>query len=127
MGEPVVLTFDVGTQSVKALLIDKSGHVVAQTRRVYETPYYSLQPNWAEQDPEQYWQGVCDVTHQVLEHTGVAPDTVAGMAFGTQWKGIIPIDKDGNVLHNSIIWQTCPHQTARSGAWPDPRHGHPAR
>ena len=102
MDQRYVLAYDLGTSGVKGALVNMQGEVIDTATADYLL--YTPNPNWAEQDPEQYWQGVCEVTHQVLENTGVAPDTVAGMAFGTQWKGIIPIDKDGNVLHKSIIW-----------------------
>ena len=102
MDQRYVLAYDLGTSGVKGALVNMQGEVIDTATADYLL--YTPNPNWAEQDPEQYWQGVCEVTRQVLEHTGVAPDTVAGMAFGTQWKGIIPIDKDGKVLHNSIIW-----------------------
>ena len=102
MDQRYVLAYDLGTSGVKGALVNMQGEVIDTATADYLV--YTPNPNWAEQDPEQYWQGVCGVTHQVLENTGVAPDTVAGMAFGTQWKGIIPIDKDGNVLHKSIIW-----------------------
>ena len=32
------------------------------------------------------------------------PNTIDGLALGTMWKGIVPLNKDGKVLHNSIIW-----------------------
>jgi xylulokinase len=40
----------------------------------------------------------------VLQKSGVDPKAVLGMALDTMWKGIIPVDGAGNVLHRSIIW-----------------------
>ena len=41
---PLVLTFDVGTQSARALLVDKNGHIVGESKKTYGRPYYSLHP-----------------------------------------------------------------------------------
>lgn len=59
MGEPLILTFDMGTQSARALLVDKHGAVVAMTQEKYEEPYYSKYPGWAEQKPDFYYHRLC--------------------------------------------------------------------
>jgi glycerol kinase len=40
----------------------------------------------------------------VLEKTGIAPEMVKAVVFNTQWKAAIPIDAEGNILHNAVIW-----------------------
>ncbi|MCL2880241.1 MAG: FGGY family carbohydrate kinase, partial [Treponema sp.] len=61
MANPLVLTIDLGTQSVRAMLVDKSGNIHNKMQHIYEKPYYSLKPGWAEQKPDAYWNAVCDV------------------------------------------------------------------
>ena len=102
MKERYVLSYDLGTSGVKAALVSLDGAVLKTFTEEY--PLYLPAPEQAEQDPEDYWQGVCAATKKVIELTGVSPDAVAGMAFGTQWKGIIPVGKGGKVLHRSVIW-----------------------
>ena len=102
MEKKFVFAYDFGTSGVKAALVTLEGRIVETATAEY--PLYLSAPDMAEQEPEDYWNGVCTATHRVLEKTGVDPRAVAGLAFGTQWKGIIPIDKDGNLLHRSIIW-----------------------
>ncbi|HET9681247.1 MAG TPA: FGGY family carbohydrate kinase, partial [Candidatus Limnocylindrales bacterium] len=51
------LALDVGTQSVRALLFDPRGALVA-SGRVPIVPYVSPQPGWAEQDPEAWWTAI---------------------------------------------------------------------
>src|SRR5438093_1039611 len=48
------LAIDVGTQSVRAILFDPQGDLVAMGRVPIE-PYVAPQPGWAEQDPEVWW------------------------------------------------------------------------
>lgn len=97
-----VLAYDLGTSGVKAALVTMKGEAVHTATADY--PLYIPNPGWAEQNPELYWKAVCSVTKQVLHEADAAPESVAGIAFGTQWKAIIPIDDDGKVLRNAIIW-----------------------
>ena len=48
MNEPLILTMDLGTQSVRVALFDKRGFMVAMKKKDYDNPYFSLHPNWAE-------------------------------------------------------------------------------
>ena len=97
-----VLAYDLGTSGVKGALVTPEGEVAYTATASY--PLYTADGGIAEQDPADYWQGVCSVTKAVLEKGNVAPEEVMGMALDTMWKGIIPVDDAGNVLHRSIIW-----------------------
>ena len=52
-----LLALDVGTQSVRALLFDPRGTLVAMGRVAVE-PYVAPNPGWAEQDPEVWWNAI---------------------------------------------------------------------
>lgn len=49
MSEPLVMTCDIGTQSTRALLVDKHGNIVDMHQIKYAEPYISVKPGWAEQ------------------------------------------------------------------------------
>ncbi len=53
-----VLAIDNGTQSVRALVFDLEGQLVAKSKVEIE-PYYSNQPGWAEQDADYFWDNLC--------------------------------------------------------------------
>ena len=102
MKQSYIVSYDLGTSAVKITLVDLEGMLIGS-----ETVGYSLltpQPGWAEQDPNEFWDAVCRGTRQVIANENIKPEAIAGIAFGTQWKGIIPLDGDDNVLHNAIIW-----------------------
>ena len=102
MKNKYIASYDFGTSGVKAVLVTEAGSV-----RSYATASYPLltpRAGWAEQEPDAYWRSVCQATHHALVAGNVVPEEVVGVVFGTMWKGIIPIDKDGNVLHNCMIW-----------------------
>lgn len=102
MRREYVIAYDLGTSGVKAVLTDLKGHFIDAATEEY--PLITPKAGWAEQDPEVYWRQVGKVTRKVLEKSGYRPEDACGIAFGTQWKGIIPVDADGTVLHHSIIW-----------------------
>ena len=51
----LMLTIDNGTQSVRALLFDLAGNLVAKSRIELEA-YFSKNPGWAEQNADYFWQ-----------------------------------------------------------------------
>ena len=53
-----VLAIDNGTQSVRALVFDLAGNLVAKSKVELE-PYFSAQPGWAEQHVEYFWENLC--------------------------------------------------------------------
>ncbi|MDD3537656.1 MAG: FGGY family carbohydrate kinase [Eubacteriales bacterium] len=102
MTREYVIAYDLGTSGVKVALVDLKGRFICDATQNY--PLLTPHPGWAEQDPMDYWQGVCNVARNVLAQAARRPQDARGIAFGTQWKGIIPLDAAGKVLHNSIIW-----------------------
>ena len=97
-----VLAYDLGTSGVKGALVTPDGEVAYTATVSYQL--YTADGGIAEQDPNDYWHGVCSVTREVLKKSNAAPEDIMGIALDTMWKGIIPVDCAGNVLHRSIIW-----------------------
>ena len=89
-----ILAVDVGTQSVRALVFDAAGVLVAGARIPIE-PYVSPQPGWAEQDAELYWRTLGDACRQVLADPAVRRDAIAGMAVTTQRSTVVVTDEAG--------------------------------
>lgn len=100
MGE-YIIAYDVGTSCNKALLVDKNGIPIGSSIESY--PIYYPDVNFAEQNPDDWWEAVCKTTKNLLENTKVKKEEVIGMTFSTQMLGIVPVDKNGK-LRNAIIW-----------------------
>ena len=98
-----VIGLDSGTQSVKAVLFDSQGSVVAITQAPHD-PYFSLQPGWAEQRPEDYWAKLCQVTNALMKKITIDPNEIAGLGITTQRGTFVPVDPQGNALRAAIIW-----------------------
>ena len=54
MSEPLILAIDNGTQSIRALLFNKNGDLVAKSQCPLK-PYDAPQPGWSEQDPDYFF------------------------------------------------------------------------
>ncbi|GAB4572306.1 MAG: FGGY-family carbohydrate kinase [Anaerolineae bacterium] len=103
MAGDYLLAIDNGTQSVRALLFDLRGQLVDKVR-VPIKPYHSPQPGWAEQDPEYFWQKVCEATRQLWQQTSLPRSAVAGVAITTQRATMINVDRQGRPLRPAIVW-----------------------
>ena len=101
---PVVLTIDLGTQSVRAMLVDKNGNILHKTQRSYEKPYYSLHPGWAEQKPEFYWDAVCYVTSRLKNEAHAFWNDIIAVTVTTIRDTCICVDRDGKPLRDFIVW-----------------------
>lgn len=98
-----LLAIDNGTQSVRALIFDLRGNLVAKGQVNLE-PYFSRKPGWAEQNPEYYWGSLCQACRQLWEKSPVTADAIAGVALTTQRATVINVDKHGKPLRPAIVW-----------------------
>ncbi len=99
----LILAIDNGTQSVRALLFDPQGQLLAKTRVPIEA-YFSTAPGLAEQRPEVFWQALCDACQSLWQVPGVDKQRLAGVALTTQRSTVINLDKQGQPLRPAIIW-----------------------
>lgn len=97
------LAHDAGTGGNKAVLVDEKGNVHATAFVSYPTQY--PHPDWAEQNPEEWWQAVVSSTRKVIELSGVLPEEIVGITHTTQLMGIVPINGNNPIpLRPAIIW-----------------------
>ena len=71
MADPdeLLLAIDCGTQSVRALLIDLDGAIVAKRQHALND-YKSLQDNWLEYDAEAFWRAAASVCRDLWRAHG---------------------------------------------------------
>jgi len=98
-----LLAVDVGTQSVRALLFGPRGDLV-HLAKVPMQPYVSPQPGWAEQDPEYYWERLCEACNALWEDAPVPREAVAGMALTCQRATMVNLDAQGHPLRPAMVW-----------------------
>src|SRR5687768_7986791 len=110
-----LLGYDVGSSSVKVSLVDaKSGQVVSSAQSpAEEMPMLAIQPGWAEQDPEMWWEHAQKSTHACFSKAGVSGKDVTAIGISYQMHGLVCVDKNQTVLRPSIIW--CDSRAVRFG------------
>ncbi|GAC1443626.1 MAG: xylulokinase [Chloroflexota bacterium] len=122
MSGPHLLGVDLGTSSVKAMLVDTDEHSripIAQASSEY--PLLTPHPGWSEQDPANWWRGVTEAIRQVVEISGVAIGDIAGMALSGQMHGATVLGSAHEVLRPCILWndqrsgEVCAAITAQIG------------
>ncbi len=101
-----LLGYDIGSSSVKAALVDAAtGKTLAIAQHPErEMDIVALRPDWAEQNPADWWSAACAATKKLLEKTHAAPSDIAAVGISYQMHGLVVVDKNGEVLRPSIIW-----------------------
>jgi sugar (pentulose or hexulose) kinase len=105
----LILAIDNGTQSVRALLFNRQGILLAISQVPIE-PYISSEPGLAEQRPEVFWEALCQACQGLWAQiergdlTGITKDRIAGVALTTQRSTVINLDKNGKPLRPAIVW-----------------------
>jgi sugar (pentulose or hexulose) kinase len=104
MSEPLILSFDMGTQSARALLINSRGDIVHKAQKIYEKPYFSKQPGWAEQRADFYWESLCETSRELRGKAGTAWDDIIAVTCATIRDTCLCLDKDKKPLRDVILW-----------------------
>ena len=103
MTADLLLAIDNGTQSVRALVFDTQGNLLTKVRIPFE-PYYSTAPGLAEQDPDVFWQSLCQACKEIWQEGIIAKERIAAVAVTTQRSTVLNIDKNGKPLRPAIVW-----------------------
>ncbi|MDR0332823.1 MAG: carbohydrate kinase [Dysgonamonadaceae bacterium] len=101
-----LLGFDIGSSSVKACLVEaSSGKIIASDFfPKTEMQIIAEKSGWAEQNPESWWANLKLANESVLKQSGVAAEDIKAIGISWQMHGLVLVDKNQNVLRNSIIW-----------------------
>jgi xylulokinase len=97
-----ILAHDLGTSGNKATLFAADGRIICSTIASYKTHYFNI--NWAEQNPEDWWQAICLSTRALLEKSSINPASIAAISFSGHMMGCLCLDKSGNPLRPHILW-----------------------
>jgi sugar (pentulose or hexulose) kinase len=98
-----LLAIDNGTQSVRALVFDLRGNLVAKAQVEIE-PYFTRHPGWAEQNPDYYWRALATACRQLWDKAPALKEQIAGVALTTQRATVINLDRRGRPLRPAIVW-----------------------
>jgi len=97
-----VVGIDVGSQSVKAVLVDESGATRATASAPCDTHYPAS--GWAEHDPRRWEHAITQSVRQLRTAAGVGRDDVTMLALACQVDGLVALDANLRPLRPAIIW-----------------------
>jgi xylulokinase len=98
----VLIAHDLGTSGDKASLHALDGTVLGSATVSYATSYGTRSE--AEQNPEDWWQAVCEATRHLLHETGTSPSAVTGICVGGTMMCVVLVDHTGQPLRPAMIW-----------------------
>lgn len=102
----LLLGIDLGTSSIKVSVVDSSSQqCIASTQYPdSETPIIAKESGWAEQSPVDWWNNVQGAILKLNSLGKYDPKEIGAIGIAYQMHGLVCVDKDKNVLRNSIIW-----------------------
>lgn len=91
---------DLGTSSVKLMLVGSDGSIQNTVTREY--PVYYPRSGWSEQNAADWWQAIDDALPELL--CGFDGEAVAGIGVAGQMHGLVVLDKNDAVIRPTILW-----------------------
>lgn len=107
-----LLGIDLGTSATKTVLFDIEGNVIKTCSIQY--PMFQPQNGYAEQDPNDWLNATLNGIKTVIDSSKVNARDIKGVGISGQMHGLVMLDKNGEVLRNSIIW--CDQRTGKECA-----------
>lgn len=94
-----IIGMDVGTTATKGVLYDENGKAVFSASKGY--PLIQTKIGQAEEDPKVIFDAIQEV---IFALTQKADGEIAAISWSSQMHSLIGLDKDNNLLTNSITW-----------------------
>jgi len=98
----LVIGLDIGTTSIKGLLIDENGDIVFQSFE--KVTMLSPKPGWAEEDPLQWWNATKKVLSDLSNFANEKGEKIKAISTSGQMHSLVLVDNRGSILTNSILW-----------------------
>jgi len=97
-----MLGVDFGTTSCRSILVNENGRVIGSISQPYST--YTSNPNWAEQNPEDWYSAFKKVFTQLIISTRVSHKNIISICVDGMLSSPVYLDAEGRILRSTIIW-----------------------
>jgi len=97
-----VLAVDIGTSSVRCMIVDILGNIIYKVQSQYDV--IIVDKYMQEQDPNLISQITFDTIRRCISESSIDKYEISGIGFSSQMYNIFPVDKQGKPLYNMIIW-----------------------
>jgi xylulokinase len=97
-----VIGCDIGSQSLKAILLSPEGQMAGEVNVSYPIDY--PQPTWAEQSAEMWFGAFVEAMRLLLARQSLQPNQIRAISLASQVDGVVAMDASGAPLYPAIIW-----------------------
>jgi xylulokinase len=97
---PFSVGIDIGTTSTAGILIDDAGKILALASRA--ATLHSPHANWAEEDPDEWWENTGKVVRELMKCAAVSPDRITGVGVTGMLPAVLLVDEQGLSIRHSI-------------------------
>ena len=98
-----VAALDLGTTGCRTFIFDLAGTIIASDYQEWESYYPS--PSFVEQDANVWWESIKLTIENAIKKSGINKTDIVSLSVTNQRETIVPVDKEGNPLHNALVWQ----------------------
>ncbi|MFW9948822.1 MAG: FGGY-family carbohydrate kinase [Candidatus Thorarchaeota archaeon] len=98
-----IAALDLGTTGCRTYIFDLAGAILASDYQEWESFY--PQPSFVEQDANSWWDSIKKTIEGAIKKSGIDKSEIVSLSVTNQRETIVPVDKEGNPLHNAIVWQ----------------------
>lgn len=102
--ERIVLVFDVGTQSTRALLVNNRGEILTKVKIQHEPAYFSVSADLAEQDADFYYECICRASQKLKEEQPQRWQRIEAVTITTIRSTTVCVDREGKPLRPAFVW-----------------------
>lgn len=97
-----VIGVDLGTSSVKVLLVNRDGHICGEASDSY--PLIQPKSGYSEQDPEAWVTQTVKALNRLVKESAIDHADIQGISFSGQMHGLVLLNKEHQVLRPAILW-----------------------
>ena len=91
---------DLGTSSLKLMLVESSGRIVKSVSREYDVIYPKV--GWSEQNPSDWWEAFTSGIKELV--SGINGNDVRALGVAGQMHGLVVLDENDSVIRPTILW-----------------------
>lgn len=102
MSKQFVIGLDLGTTSVKAVVFNRQGNVIAETEQL-NTSFYP-EPGFVEQDPDVIVSASVFVLKAAMEQADITAEELLSVGFSCAMHSLICVDENGRALSRAMTW-----------------------
>ncbi|RBW70067.1 gluconokinase [Bacillus taeanensis] len=102
MAKEFVIGVDIGTTSVKAVVFNLNGSVIAEAEKLIPSDY--PEQGWVEQNPIEIEQFSVQAVKAAVEKAGIQKDEITAVGFSSAMHSLLCVDEKGEPLSQALIW-----------------------